>query len=181
MPPPEIRAIVDKTASYVAKNGRDFAARILGTQGASSAKFDFLKVDNVYHAYYEAKVVEFAAKAAEPAAAPAAAAAAPAAGAAAPAAAAPTEDTPMPGPAAGDAAGGGGGGDAAGGGGVTKRAAVMAPVAMAIKRAPSTVQPPKLAFLLEHPAIAEPVDIDVIKLMAQVRARNGEGGAGGRT
>lgn len=56
-PPPEIRAIVDKTAQFVARNGREFEARIAG--GTSSTKFAFLKPSDPYHAYYEHKVDEF--------------------------------------------------------------------------------------------------------------------------
>jgi splicing factor 3A subunit 1 len=59
-PPPDIRAIVDKTAQFVASNGRAFESRIIGER--MSAKFSFLRDADPYHAYYEHKVSEFAEK-----------------------------------------------------------------------------------------------------------------------
>ncbi|OQR93692.1 splicing factor 3 subunit [Thraustotheca clavata] len=56
-PPPDIRAVVDKTAQFVAKNGRAFERKIAGE--VISAKFSFLKDSDPYHAYYEHKVDEF--------------------------------------------------------------------------------------------------------------------------
>lgn len=59
-PPPDIRAIVDKTAQFVANNGRAFESRIIGER--MSAKFSFLRESDPYHAYYEHKLSEFAEK-----------------------------------------------------------------------------------------------------------------------
>ncbi|KAK1934455.1 Splicing factor 3A subunit 1 [Phytophthora citrophthora] len=59
-PPPDIRAVVDKTAQFVANNGRAFESRIVGER--MSAKFSFLRESDPYHAYYEHKVSEFVAK-----------------------------------------------------------------------------------------------------------------------
>ncbi|RLN58595.1 hypothetical protein BBJ29_005486 [Phytophthora kernoviae] len=59
-PPPDIRAVVDKTAQFVANNGRAFESRIVGER--MSAKFSFLRDSDPYHAYYEHKVSEFIAK-----------------------------------------------------------------------------------------------------------------------
>ncbi|ETM46488.1 hypothetical protein L914_08626 [Phytophthora nicotianae] len=59
-PPPDIRAVVDKTAQFVANNGRAFESRIVGER--MSAKFSFLRESDPYHAYYEHKVSEFIAK-----------------------------------------------------------------------------------------------------------------------
>lgn len=56
-PPPDIRAIVDKTAKFVAKNGRAFETRIIGER--MTANFSFLRETDPYHAYYEHKVSEF--------------------------------------------------------------------------------------------------------------------------
>ncbi|OQR97222.1 splicing factor 3 subunit [Achlya hypogyna] len=56
-PPPDIRAVVDKTAQFVAKNGRAFERKIAGE--VISAKFSFLKPGDPYNAYYEHKVSEF--------------------------------------------------------------------------------------------------------------------------
>lgn len=50
-PPPDIRAVVNKTAQFVAKNGPDFEAKLLSND--LSQKFAFLKPDNPYHAYYK--------------------------------------------------------------------------------------------------------------------------------
>jgi splicing factor 3A subunit 1 len=63
----DIRAVVNKTAQFVANNGRAFESRIVGER--MSAKFSFLREADPYHAYYEHKVSEFIAKKAEPLAA----------------------------------------------------------------------------------------------------------------
>ncbi|GMF25317.1 unnamed protein product [Phytophthora lilii] len=68
LPPPDIRAVVDKTAQFVANNGRAFESRIVGER--MSAKFSFLREADPYHAYYEHKVSEFVAKKSEPPPAP---------------------------------------------------------------------------------------------------------------
>ncbi len=68
-PPPEIRSefcflfyfycsnldIVDKTATFVARNGADFENRIRQNE-AGNEKFNFLTPTNPYHAYYQSKV-----------------------------------------------------------------------------------------------------------------------------
>lgn len=59
-PPPDIRAVVDKTAQFVARNGRNFERRLAGE--TSSTKFSFLKPSDPYHTYYEFKVNEFTEK-----------------------------------------------------------------------------------------------------------------------
>ncbi|CAH8614424.1 unnamed protein product [Schistosoma intercalatum] len=58
-PPPEVRNIVDKTASFVARNGPDFESRIRQNE-ISNPKFNFLNPADPYHAYYQQKVREFA-------------------------------------------------------------------------------------------------------------------------
>jgi splicing factor 3A subunit 1 len=55
-PPPEIRAVADRTALYVAKNGRAFEARIMGSEKGRQPKFSFLQPDSPFHSYYESKV-----------------------------------------------------------------------------------------------------------------------------
>jgi splicing factor 3A subunit 1 len=55
-PPPEIRAVADRTASYVAKNGRAFEARILASAKGKTPKFAFLQPNNPFHAYYEDRI-----------------------------------------------------------------------------------------------------------------------------
>jgi splicing factor 3A subunit 1 len=50
--------IVDKTASFVARNGPEFESRIKHNE-QNNAKFNFLSNGDPYHAYYEFKVKEF--------------------------------------------------------------------------------------------------------------------------
>ncbi|XP_030074457.1 splicing factor 3A subunit 1 [Microcaecilia unicolor] len=57
-PPPEVRNIVDKTASFVARNGPEFEARIRQNE-INNPKFNFLNPNDPYHAYYRHKVNEF--------------------------------------------------------------------------------------------------------------------------
>lgn len=57
-PPPEVRNIVDKTASFVARNGPEFQTRIRQNE-QNNPKFNFLNIGDPYHAYYQHKVKEF--------------------------------------------------------------------------------------------------------------------------
>ena len=43
VPPPDIKAIVNKTAQFVARNGKSFEERILASDEGKSSKFNFLK------------------------------------------------------------------------------------------------------------------------------------------
>lgn len=56
IPPPDIRAVVDKTAQFVAKNGKAFEQRILGSGEGKTAKFNFMKINDPYHGYYEQRI-----------------------------------------------------------------------------------------------------------------------------
>mmetsp|Transcript_2006 Transcript_2006/g.3640 ORF Transcript_2006/g.3640 Transcript_2006/m.3640 type:complete len:717 (+) Transcript_2006:90-2240(+) len=56
-PPPEIRAVADKTASFVAKNGRGFETRIMNSAKGKTPKFAFLHESSPFHAYYEDRIV----------------------------------------------------------------------------------------------------------------------------
>ncbi|KAI7845146.1 hypothetical protein COHA_001191 [Chlorella ohadii] len=94
LPPPDIRAIVDKTAQFVARNGTDFEKRILANE-ANNQKFNFLKDGDPYNAYYRKRVADFTAEDKGEAPAEGAAAAAPAAAPAAPAPA-PAPEKPKP-------------------------------------------------------------------------------------
>ncbi|KAI3713754.1 hypothetical protein L1987_72340 [Smallanthus sonchifolius] len=60
-PPPDIRTIVDKTASFVAKNGPEFEKRIIASN-AGNPKFNFLNGSDPYHAYYQHRLTEFRAQ-----------------------------------------------------------------------------------------------------------------------
>ncbi|XP_064644330.1 splicing factor 3A subunit 1-like [Lineus longissimus] len=57
-PPPEVRNIVDKTASFVARNGPEFETRIRQNE-INNPKFNFLNPNDPYNAYYQHKVKEF--------------------------------------------------------------------------------------------------------------------------
>jgi len=59
IPPPDVRAVVDKTAQFVAKNGKNFEARILNSEEGKTAKFNFMRPFDPYHAYYEMKIRQF--------------------------------------------------------------------------------------------------------------------------
>ena len=56
-PPLQIRAVVDKTASFVAKNGRAFENKIINSAKGREPKFAFLHPTSHYHAYYEDRIV----------------------------------------------------------------------------------------------------------------------------
>ena len=56
-PPPDIRAVVHKTAQFVAKNGRAFETKILAREEGKSMKFSFLEASSPFHAYYEDRVL----------------------------------------------------------------------------------------------------------------------------
>ncbi|MQM05131.1 hypothetical protein Taro_037941 [Colocasia esculenta] len=57
-PPPDIRTIIDKTSSFVGKNGPEFERRILANN-TGNAKFNFLISSDPYHAYYQHRLSEF--------------------------------------------------------------------------------------------------------------------------
>lgn len=52
-PPPELRIIIDKTAAYVLKNGKDFEDIL---RSKNDERFTFLQYTNQYHKYYTYKV-----------------------------------------------------------------------------------------------------------------------------
>ena len=56
-PPPEIRAVADRTALYVAKNGRTFESRILNSSKGQTPKFAFLHATSPFHSYYEDRIL----------------------------------------------------------------------------------------------------------------------------
>lgn len=55
-PPPDIKIIICKMASYVTKNGSDFEA-IVKSKG--DPRFQFLNKDHEFHSYYKAKIREY--------------------------------------------------------------------------------------------------------------------------
>lgn len=58
VPPPDIRAIAEKTAQFVAKNGAEFEKKILANE-KKNPKFRFLTSSDPYNAYYQHKLAEF--------------------------------------------------------------------------------------------------------------------------
>ena len=52
LPPPEVRNIVNKTASFVARNGPEFEQRIKQNE-INNPKFNFLNPGDPYLAYYQ--------------------------------------------------------------------------------------------------------------------------------
>ena len=59
IPPPDIRAVADKTAQFVAKNGKLFEEKIMNSAEGQTSKFNFMKIFDPYHAYYEMKIREY--------------------------------------------------------------------------------------------------------------------------
>jgi len=57
LPPKDIRAIVEKTAGYVARNGRVFEDRIRDKE-SSNSKFSFLTPGDAYEAFYQWRLSE---------------------------------------------------------------------------------------------------------------------------
>lgn len=55
-PPADIRAVADKTALFVAKNGRAFEQRILNSAKGKTPKFAFLQTTSPFNAYYEDRI-----------------------------------------------------------------------------------------------------------------------------
>lgn len=56
IPPPDIRAVVDKTAAFVAKLGKSFEEKILNSAEGKTAKFNFMKPFDPYHPFYESRI-----------------------------------------------------------------------------------------------------------------------------
>ena len=56
IPPNDMQVIIDKMASYVAKNGRDFETVV---QSKKDPRFDFLNSSHKYNAYYQHKVRQY--------------------------------------------------------------------------------------------------------------------------
>jgi len=156
-PPPDIRAIVDKTAQFVAKHGKGFEEKIMGSAEGQSTKFNFMKAHDPYNAYYEFKIKEFEEGGpAKPPAPPAA-----------------------PAPAAGEAGGeekeevkdGEDKGSKGGATGIVRKQKMSA-IAKALTSRPTTAPNP-FAFSLVHPSAISALDLDIIKLTAQYTAVSG--------
>ena len=55
-PPPDIRAVADRTALFVSKNGRAFETKILNSEKGRTPKFAFLHDHSPFFAYYEDRI-----------------------------------------------------------------------------------------------------------------------------
>jgi len=144
-PPPDIRVIVDKTALFVARNGKSFESRILSSAEGQSAKFSFMKSNDPYNAYYEFKIRECEENGGELKVEAAVVLSA-------------AVDAPKKTQAATT---------------TVKKAPTATPTARALKGVDVTVAPRPLTFKLPHPTTVSPVDADVIKLTAQFTAASG--------
>eukprot|EP00601_Ochromonadales_sp_CCMP2298_P034629 CAMPEP_0173362520 /NCGR_PEP_ID=MMETSP1144-20121109/21849_1 /TAXON_ID=483371 /ORGANISM="non described non described, Strain CCMP2298" /LENGTH=227 /DNA_ID=CAMNT_0014312315 /DNA_START=181 /DNA_END=861 /DNA_ORIENTATION=- len=152
IPPPEIRAVVDKTALFVARNGKSFEQRILASGEGQTAKFNFMKPYDPYHAYYEMKIRE-----GEEGKAPAAV------------------ESAAPVVQEGGGAEESKGGDAPAPPSVavstSVKATILNPVAQLAKI--KATEPPAFEFSLTPPAGLTALDVEVVKLAAQHTAVNG--------
>lgn len=146
-PPPDIRSIVDKTATFVARNGPEFEKRILATN-KNNVKFNFLIATDPYHAYYRHKVGEFRAQANAPAQA--------------------TPIIAFPGAPKEKAGGGRGEG--------TEEQEDRKALQDTLRGGPAKqLEPPEPEqYTVRLPDLLTGLDLDVIKLTAQFVARNGK-------
>jgi splicing factor 3A subunit 1 len=55
IPPPEMKVVVDKTATYVAQVGTSFEAKLYAKE-KNNPKFAFLMPSSHYHSYYKQQV-----------------------------------------------------------------------------------------------------------------------------
>ena len=157
VPPEQIKAMVDKTAEFVARNGEQFEAKIAGSDTGN--KFGFLSEKDPYSAYYRQRIQEIRDKTEGKTAATAEKpldAAAP-----------PTED-PAAAAAASEAAK-----PAAGVGEVKSKASKSAfRLARELRPIPKT-EPAADVYTVRVPVSLGPQEQDTIKLTAQFVARNG--------
>ena len=144
-PPPEVRNIVDKTASFVAKNGPEFEQRIKQNE-INNPKFNFLNGGDPYHAYYQHKVNEIreGKEPSPPSGTPASA---------------PQSTTEVAIPKQPDV--------------VKQKQSDLLKKVTKVKEPPPPKDPPAdFEFIADPPSISA-FDLDVVKLTAQFVARNG--------
>ncbi|CAM6101094.1 unnamed protein product [Calypogeia fissa] len=153
-PPPDVRSIVDKTAQFVARNGPEFEKRILANE-KGNVKFNFLKSEDPYHAYYQHRVSEFRTQLQAP--------------------------PPTPGVAPG---GGGAPKPPEGGANAAPKEAELTKADNNIETKPVTkvLDPPEPEqYTVRLPDGLTSLDLDIIKLTAQFVARNGKSFLNGLT
>ena len=198
IPPPDIRLVVDKTALFVSRNGKSFEQRILASGEGKTAKFNFMKPLDPYHAYYEMKIRsvlstnmslcylnneniicrEFEEKEAtggnggteeQKSQPPSTASVEAEQVAPAPAPVAVAAEQVVPKPATAKSS-------------VKAKASIVNPIAVAILqlgKPEELAAPAPLEFSLGHPTGINAVDVDIIKLTAQYTAVNGREFLGG--
>jgi splicing factor 3A subunit 1 len=145
-PPPEVRNIVDKTASFVARNGPEFEQRIKQNE-VNNPKFNFLGAGDPYHAYYQHRVREIREGKDE-------------------------VKAPSSKKSAAAATGGGGGTGHATDAMKQRQSELLKQVQKEQEPPPPKDPPPDFEFLADPPSISA-FDLDVVKLTAQFVARNG--------
>ena len=144
-PPPDIRAIVDKTALFVARNGKQFEARIQASAEGQSQKFAFMRPNDPYNAYYEFKIREVEENDGELKV---------------------VEKPKVEAPVTTEVK--------AAASTVSKRATVAAPVQRALQGLGEETTPPvPLTAQLTTPSSVTPLDAEIIKLTAQYTAASG--------
>ncbi|CAD6928431.1 unnamed protein product [Tilletia controversa] len=146
VPPPDIRNIVDKVASYVARNGKQFEQQIRSDERGSSARYAFLAPDHPYHAYYQSRIEAVA-----------------------------NGEDPQPSAAAGTGSGqanGSAGSPAPLGAGGPLEAEERDEAAEAAGKSDALPPPRPLEFSADMPNVTA-IDLDVIKLTALFTARKG--------
>lgn len=155
LPPPDIRAVVDKTAAFVAKHGKGFEEKILGSAEGKTAKFNFMRPADPYHAYYEFKIRELEEGGSATAKVPSI-----------------QQETPTPvvepptRPSASQQ-------EAPISSSTSVKASLLNPIARIIMNKKGTEPPVPFEFSSGHPTGLSSLDMDVIKLTAQYTAVSG--------
>lgn len=181
-PPPDIRVIVDKTAAFVARMGDEVEMKLSAAE-ASNLKFNFLRSDDPYHAYYRHKVTEGRnggggkSETGDTAATVTAAAAAERGAGGSGGDSRADEKTSVKAEGDGKAAveGAGAGASEASGSSrlIARGAAPPNPLARALRAFDPAAPPPVDVFSVEPPALASPRDIETARLVAQFTAAGG--------
>jgi len=168
IPPPDIRAVVDKTAQFVARNGKSFEQRILASSEGQTAKFNFMKAFDPYHAYYEMKIREVEEGKPIEVALPSSSTANDSVTKNTVNESKGTSNTTT----ASNADGKGTSQTLQPSVSTTVKASIMNPIAQLAKVKP-TEAPPAFEFIIAHPTGLTASDVDIIKLTAQYTAING--------
>ena len=168
-PPPDIRVIVDKTAAFVARMGDEVEAKLSAAE-ASNLKFNFLRSDDPYNAYYRHKVaegrgvkVEVTPEVVETSVDTSAGAGAGAGAASPDARDAAANNTSLPPPSSLLPIGAS----------VVRGAAPPNPLARALRSFDPSAPPPRDTFRIDAPSLSSSSDIEAARLAAQFTAAGG--------